>query len=150
MATATAFDTHKAVHVLREAGFDQTQAAAITNQIAAAVGNNVATKADLEILNTNLKGEMDRLRTELKGEMEGLRTEFKGEMEGLRIELRGEMEGLRIELKGEMAQHRAEVKGEMAQHWAEVKADLKSMEMRICAMIAAAVGLIKALDFLIG
>ena len=49
------------------------------------------------------------------------------------------MERLRTELKGEMAQHRA-----------EVKAELKSLEMRIYTALAAAVGLIKTLDFLIG
>ena len=139
MATAVAFDTHKAVQVLQDAGFEKAQAAAITNQIAVAVGNNVATKSDLELLNKDVTGEVQRRHAELDGEMEKLRTELRGEMEKLRTELRGEMEKLRTELKGEMAQHRAEIKAEM-----------KSMEMRIYTALATVVGLLKALDFLVG
>ena len=47
MATL-AFDTHKAVKALREAGFDDVQAEAVTAQISAATGENLVTKGDLE------------------------------------------------------------------------------------------------------
>lgn len=47
MATL-AFDTHKAVKALREAGFDDLQAEAVTDQISAAIGENLVTKDDLE------------------------------------------------------------------------------------------------------
>ena len=47
MATL-AFDTHKAVKALREAGFDDLQAEAVTDQISAATGENLVTKDDLE------------------------------------------------------------------------------------------------------
>ena len=60
------------------------------------------------------------------------------------------MDRLRTELNGKMERLRTELKGEMAQHRAEVKAELKSLEMRIYTALAAAVGLIKTLDFLIG
>ena len=43
-----AFDTHKAVKALREAGFDDLQAEAVTEQISAAIGENLVTKDDLE------------------------------------------------------------------------------------------------------
>ena len=47
--TATlAFDTHKAVKALREAGFDDMQAEAVTERIGAATGGNPVTKDDLE------------------------------------------------------------------------------------------------------
>ena len=39
---------HKAVKVLREAGFDDLQAEAVTEQISAAIGENLVTKDDLE------------------------------------------------------------------------------------------------------
>ncbi len=42
-----AFDTHKAVKALREAGFDDPQAEAVTEQISVAIGENAVTKDDL-------------------------------------------------------------------------------------------------------
>lgn len=47
MATL-AFDTHKAVKALREAGFDDSQAEAVTAQISAAISENLVTKGDLD------------------------------------------------------------------------------------------------------
>ena len=43
-----AFDTHKAVKALRQAGFDDLQAEAVTEQISTAIGENLVTKDDLE------------------------------------------------------------------------------------------------------
>jgi len=42
------FDTHKAVKALSHAGFDDTQAEAVVEQINEAVNENVATKSDFE------------------------------------------------------------------------------------------------------
>ena len=46
--TTLAFDTHKAVKALREAGFEDAQAEAVIEQMRVALGENVATKDDLE------------------------------------------------------------------------------------------------------
>ena len=48
--TALAFDTHKALKALREAGFEDAQAEAVIEQMRVALGENVATKDDLEKL----------------------------------------------------------------------------------------------------
>ena len=48
--TTLAFDTHKAVKALREAGFEDAQAEAVIEQMRVALGDNVATKDDLEKL----------------------------------------------------------------------------------------------------
>ena len=45
--SALAFDTHKAVTALKQAGFDEGQAEAVVNTVGDALGGNVATKADL-------------------------------------------------------------------------------------------------------
>ena len=45
--SALAFDTHKAVTALKQAGFDEVQAEAVVNTVGDALGGNVATKADL-------------------------------------------------------------------------------------------------------
>lgn len=42
-----AFDTHKAVTALKQAGFDEGQAEAVINTVGDAQGGKVATKADL-------------------------------------------------------------------------------------------------------
>ena len=47
MATL-ALDTHKAVKALREAGFDDLQAEAVTERLSTAIGENLMTKDDLE------------------------------------------------------------------------------------------------------
>jgi 3-oxoacyl-(acyl-carrier-protein) synthase len=53
MATLV-FDTHKAVKALRDAGFDDSQAEAVTEQISVAIGENLASKDDLEKLELRL------------------------------------------------------------------------------------------------
>ena len=42
-----AFDTHKAVKALKDAGFAEAQAEAVVSTVGDAVGGNVATKEDL-------------------------------------------------------------------------------------------------------
>lgn len=94
MATL-AFDTHKAVKALCDAGFDPSQAEAVTEQIGIAIGENLATKDDLL-----------RVRDDLRAEMKSLRADTE------KLELR--------------------------------------MTNKLYAAVAAGVGLVKALDFLIG
>lgn len=48
------FDTHKAVKALRDAGFDDSQAEAVTEQISVAISENLATRDDLEKLELRL------------------------------------------------------------------------------------------------
>ena len=49
---AVAFDTHKVVKDLKRAGFNDEQAEAVVSAVGEAVGENVATKADLELVAT--------------------------------------------------------------------------------------------------
>lgn len=51
---ALVFDTHKAVKALRDAGFDDSQAEAVTEQISVAISENLATRDDLEKLELRL------------------------------------------------------------------------------------------------
>ena len=52
--SALAFDTYKAVAALKQAGFEESQAEAVVTTIGAALGGNVATKADLKELEAAL------------------------------------------------------------------------------------------------
>ena len=53
--TTLAFDTHKAVKALRTAGFDDAQAEAVTEQISAVIGENIATKGDLALVRADME-----------------------------------------------------------------------------------------------
>jgi len=52
--TSPAFDTHKAVKTLQKAGADETLAEAVVATIGTAIGDQVATKADLNMLEQRL------------------------------------------------------------------------------------------------
>ena len=54
MATLV-FDTHKAVKALRDAGFDDSQAEAVTEQISVAIGENLASKDDDDLEKLELR-----------------------------------------------------------------------------------------------
>ena len=55
--TTLAFDTHKAVKALKEAGFDDSKAEAVVATVGDAIGGSIATKADI----AELRAEMYRL-----------------------------------------------------------------------------------------
>lgn len=59
--TTLAFDTLKAVKPLRAAGFGDSQAEAVTEQINAAVGENLATKDDVRTLRTDVENALEKL-----------------------------------------------------------------------------------------
>ena len=56
-----AFDTHKAVKALKEAGFGDAQAEAVVATVGDAMGGDVATKSDIAAL----KGDIAVLRAEI-------------------------------------------------------------------------------------
>ena len=62
---ALAFDTHKAVTALKQAGFAEPQAEAVVNTMGEALGGSVATKADLAELRTELKGDIAATKADI-------------------------------------------------------------------------------------
>ncbi len=60
-----AFDTLKATKLLKESGFDETQAEAVVATVRDAVAENVATKADLAEVCNELKLDHAKLRTDM-------------------------------------------------------------------------------------
>ena len=92
MAMATrAFDTHKAVKSLTDAGAAEPLAEAMVATIGVAMDENMATKSDLQGLEQRLRQEIDGLRRD----MDGLRQEVHKEIGGLRQEMHKEIGGLR-------------------------------------------------------
>lgn len=60
--------------------------------------NELATKAELNAVKTELKADIENLRTELKG----IRAEFRSELENVRLEFRGEIAKVRTELQNQI------------------------------------------------
>ena len=121
-----AFDTHKAVKTLRETGFEEAQAEAVVATVGAALTENMATKSDVTPLKTDVAA--------LKIDVAALKTDVAA-------------------LKTDVAALKADVtalKADIDVLRAELKADMKGLESRIYAAVIIGVGLIKALDFLIG
>ena len=69
-----AFDTLKAMKLLKESGFEETQAEAVVATVRDAVSESVATKADIAELRNGLKADMIELRNELKADIAEIRT----------------------------------------------------------------------------
>ena len=86
MATVI-FDTYKAVSQLREAGFDETQAAAMVSTICDVLGGNLATKEDLAAVRQEMatKEDVAAVRREMatKADMHAQETRLTIRMGGM-------------------------------------------------------------------
>ena len=74
--TTLAFDTHKAVKALKEAGFDDSKAEAVVATVGDAIGGNIATKADIAELHATTKADITELRIATKADITELRIEM--------------------------------------------------------------------------
>ena len=100
-----AFDTLKATKLLKESGFDETQAEAVVSTVRDAVAENVATKADLAEVCNELKLDHAKLRTELKEDIANVRTEIAD----VRAELKEDIANVRAELKEDIHKLRTDM-----------------------------------------
>ena len=100
-STMPAFDTHKAVKALCEAGFDDVQAEAVVDQINGAVTERLASKEDLDRTEANLSATIESLATkaELRVAIEPLAT--KAELAQLELRMTVKLE----ELTGKMLRY---------------------------------------------
>ena len=74
-----AFDTHKAVKALKEAGFGDIQAEAVVATVGDAIGGDVATKGDIAVLKTDIA----EFKADIKAAIAALKVdiaEFKAEI----------------------------------------------------------------------
>ncbi len=121
---AVAFDTLKAATRLQnEAGFNEKQARVLVATFAEGIGENLATKDDIAMLRSEMATKEDVAI--LRGEMAVLRNDV-------------------AMLRNEMA-----TKEDMAILRGEMRELEQRMTIRLGAMIAAAVGIIVALDKLL-
>ena len=92
--SALAFDTHKAVTALKQAGFEEAQAEAVVNTMGEALAGNVATKADL----TEVRAALEADLAAVKADLEQLRTETKADLAAIQAKLEADIAGVRTEM----------------------------------------------------
>ena len=110
-----------------EAGFEEHQARALVTAFAEGIGEELATKNDLEKTEAALQGQI----VALKSDLEKTETALKSDLEKTEATLRSDLEKMATILRSEMR--------ELEQR----------MTLRLGAMIAAAVGIIVAVDKLL-
>ena len=127
-----AFDTHKAVKDLTNAGADEKLAEATVATISTAINEQVATKSDLEVVQVNLKSDIKAVQDNLKSDIKAVQDNLKSDIKAVQDKL----EHVQEELK--------DVWERMA-----TKADLeilsKSMTIRLGLMLFAAFAAMVAL-----
>ena len=160
-----AFDTHKAVKALCSAGFDDTQAEAVVDQINGAINENVATKTDLEKLPTKeeLRQEIAKLATKVDLERCATKEELHQEVDKLatKAELREEV--AKLATKAELREEVAKLATKRNCAIAKLRQEVAKLELRIeteiekqsskylrsmVVVVAGIVGLAKALELL--
>jgi predicted nucleic acid-binding Zn-ribbon protein len=131
---ALAFDTHKAVTALKQAGFAEPQAEAVVNTMGEALGGTVATKADM----AELRAEMAALRTELKGDLTAVQAKLEAEIAAVQAKLEAEIAAVQAKLEAEIAA----VKTDMAEQFAALYKQLWVMAVGIVGLTVTLVKLI--------
>ena len=106
MSEALAFDTHRFVKHLTENGFTEKQAEALAIEQIKLLDGNLATKADIALIQRNIEAlrqetgtSIEALRQETGTSIEALRQETRANVEALRQETRANIEALRQETR---------------------------------------------------
>ena len=139
------FDTLKASHRLRDAGFEEKQADALVNAFAQDIGANLATKDDIALLLKDMANGFVAVRQEMTSEIAAVRQEMTSEIAAVRQEMASGDEAIRKD----MASGFAAVRQEMASQAESIRKDMALQEERMNArferqtarMIQLAVGM---------
>ncbi len=108
MNEAIAFDTHRYVKRLTQAGFSEKQAETLAAEQVAILNANLANKADI----AEIRVELAEIHAEIektRAEIESLRKDTKTEIESLRKDTKTEIELLRQETKAEFSRLEAKI-----------------------------------------
>ena len=95
-----AFDTHKAVKVLQDAGADEHLAEAVVNTIGSAMGENVATKVDI----AELKADIAELEAATKADIAELKASTQADIAELKASTQADIAELKTATKAEIAE----------------------------------------------
>ena len=151
-----AFDTLKAAKRLQdEAGFSEKQAGVLVSTLAEGVGENLATKADIEAEFRAVRAEMQASDERTQAEFKAIRSEVQALDERTQAEfkaIRSEMQVLRTEMQASdertqagFAAMRSEfqaIRSEMQARDAGTDAREQRLKLHLGAMVAGGVGII--------
>ena len=73
---ATLFDTHRAIQNLKEAGVEESQAEAMVAMVGGLIGDNVATKADVQRVEQTVQSLEKNMEQRIESESRQHRTEL--------------------------------------------------------------------------
>ena len=133
--SALAFDTHKAVTALKQAGFEEAEA--VVNTMGEALGGNVATKADL----TEVRAVLEADVAAVKADIEQLRLTTQADLAAVKADI----EQLRSETKADLAAVRADMetlRADMAEQFTALYKQLWLMAVGIVGLTVTLVKLI--------
>ena len=144
-----AFDTLKAARRLQdEAGFSEKQAGVLVSTLAEGVGENLATKADIESESHALRSEMQVIRTEVQALDERTQVGFaamRAEMQALDERTQVGFAAMRSEMQARDERLLAEltaIRSEMQARDAGTDAREQRLKLHLGAMVAGGVGII--------
>ena len=155
-----AFNTIAEVQRLRDSGIEQAHAEAITLAIHSGVTGGVATKADLDLVKTELEGRIEAQGETLRREIADTRAELLGQIGDVKTDLMKEIGDVRTDLMkeigdvktgltkeiGTLAAAIGDVRTEVADGRAEVaRGQLVQLRWLIGSMIALGAVMVAAL-----
>ena len=109
MDEAIAFDTHRFVKNLTASGFTEAQAEALADEQVHLLNSNLATRAGLAAVKSDLEVKMEQLRTDLEVKMEQVRTDLEVKIEQVKSDLEVKIEQVKSDLEVKIEQVRADI-----------------------------------------
>lgn len=107
------FDTLKVSKALQRS-FTAEQAETLAEVLNEAGTEELATKADLHALRTELKADFDTLRAEVKADINAFGTEVKADISAFRTEVKADLQTLRAESQADMRNEISAIRGEIS------------------------------------
>ena len=138
---ALAFDTHKAVTALKQAGFAEPQAEAVVNTMGEALGGSVATKADLAAVQTKLEADIAATKADIAAVQTKLEADIaatKADIAAVQAKLEADIAAVQTKLEADIAA----VKTDMAEQFTALYKQLWVMAVGIVGLTVTLVKLI--------
>ncbi len=100
--TTLLFDTHRAVKSLEEAGFEESQAEAVVEMFSGAVGENLATKADLKVLEQAIRSDLQTMEQATKTDLQTMEQAIRSDLQALEQATKADLQALEQTLGAEL------------------------------------------------
>ena len=143
-------DTLGYAEALEQSGFTSEQAKGAAKALNNTVGEELATKADLAQLGSELRAEIAETRTELSAELHTEINKVRSEIAETRTELSAELHTEINKVRTEIAETRAELRAELNTEINKVRTEIAETRAEIAGLRAEAKGDIKLVHWTLG